>query len=66
MLKISSFLKGFIIKSTSGQTPLATTLTNSTIKNVKAGVVFTDAAKSSNFSKPLSIDLNLGQKIPPP
>jgi hypothetical protein len=66
LIKISSFPKGFIIKSTSGQTQLATTLTDSTIKKVKVDVVFTDAAKTANFSNPLSTDLNLGQKIPPP
>jgi Polysaccharide deacetylase len=66
LIKISSFPKGFVIKSTTGQTQLATTITNSTIKKVKADAVFTDAAKSANFSNPLNIDLNLGQKIPPP
>jgi hypothetical protein len=65
LVRSSSFGHGFIIKSTSGQTQLATTLTNNTLKNVKAGVIFTDAAKSANFSNPLSIDLNLGQKISP-
>jgi hypothetical protein len=66
LIKISSFPKGFVIKSTSGQTQLATTLTNNIVKNVKADVVFTDAAKSANFSNPLDVNLNLGQKIPPP
>jgi hypothetical protein len=65
LIKISSFPKGFVIKSTTGQTQLATTLTNNTVKNVKADAVFTDAAKSANFSNPLNIDLDLGQKIPP-
>jgi hypothetical protein len=65
LIKISSFPHGFIINSTSGQTQLATTLTNSIVKNVKADVVFTDAAKNANFSDPLDVDLNLGQKISP-
>ena len=64
LIKISSFPNGFIINSTSGQTQLATTLTNNPVKNVKANVIFTDAAKNANFSAPLSVDLNLGQKAP--
>jgi hypothetical protein len=66
LIKISSFTKGFIINSTSGQSKLATTITNNTLKNVKADVIFTDAEKNANFSNLLSIDLRLGQKIPPP
>jgi hypothetical protein len=66
LVRTSSFGHGFIIKSTSGQSQLATTLTNNTIKNVKADVIFTDAEKSANFSDPLNVNLNLGQKIPPP
>jgi hypothetical protein len=66
LVRTSSFGHGFIINSTSGQTQLATTLTNNTIKNVKADVIFTDAEKNANFSDPLSVNLNLGQKIPPP
>jgi hypothetical protein len=65
LVRSSSFGHGFIIKSTSDQSQLATTLTNNTLRNVKADVIFTDAAKSANFSNPLSIDLNLGQKISP-
>jgi hypothetical protein len=66
LIRTSSFPNGFIINSTSGQSQLATTLTNNTIKNVKADVIFTDAEKNANFSNPLSVDLNLGQKIPSP
>jgi hypothetical protein len=66
LVRTSSFGNGFTINSTSGQTQLATTLTNNTIKNVKADVIFTDAEKNANYSDPLSVDLNLGQKIPPP
>ena len=64
LIKISSFPKGFIINSTSGQTQLATTLTNNTVKNVKAVVMFSNATKNANFSNPLDVNLNLGQKIP--
>ncbi|MGC2428336.1 MAG: hypothetical protein WA421_14955, partial [Nitrososphaeraceae archaeon] len=43
LLRISSFPNSFIINSTSGQSQLATTLTDNTVKNVKADVTFTDA-----------------------
>ena len=65
LIKTSSFPNGFIINSTSGQSQLATTITDNTVKNVKAVVMFSNATKNANFSNPLSIDLNLGQKIPP-
>jgi hypothetical protein len=64
LIRTSSFPNGFIINSTSGQSQLATTLTNNTIKNVKADVIFTDAEKNANFSNQLNVNLNLGQKIP--
>jgi hypothetical protein len=66
LIRTSSFPNSFIINSTSGQSQLATTLTNNTIKNVNAHVIFTNAEKNANFSNPLSVDLNLGQKIPSP
>jgi hypothetical protein len=66
LVRSSSFGHGFTINSTSGQTQLATTLTNNTIKNVKADVIFTDAEKNANFSNQLNVNLNLGHKIPPP
>ena len=66
LIKISSFAKAFIINSTSGQSKLATTITNNTLKNVKVNVIFTDAEKNANFSEPLDVNLSLGQKIPPP
>jgi hypothetical protein len=65
LIKISSFAKGFIINATTGQSKLATTITNNTIKNVKANITFTDAEKNANFSDPLDVNLSLGQKIPP-
>jgi hypothetical protein len=65
LIKSSSFAHGFIINATTGQSKLATTITDNTIKNVKADVTFTDAAKMANLSDPLSVNLSLGQKIPP-
>jgi hypothetical protein len=64
LVRTSSFGHGFIINSTSGQSQLATTLTNNTIKNVKADVIFTDAEKNANFSNQLNVNLNLEQKTP--
>ena len=49
LIRTSSFPNGFIINSTSGQSQLATTLTNNIVKNVKADVIFTDAEKNANF-----------------
>jgi hypothetical protein len=65
LIRSSSFPHGFMINANTGQSQLATTITNTTVKNVKANVIFTDATKMENFSNPLSINLNLGQKIPP-
>jgi hypothetical protein len=66
LIKISSFAKGFMINATTGQSKLATTITNNTVKNVKADVIFTDAEKSANFSNPLIVNLSLGQKVSSP
>ena len=65
LIKSSSFAHGFIINATTGQSKLATTITDNTVKNIKADVIFTDAAKMANLSNPLSVNLTLGQKIPP-
>ena len=65
LIKSSSFAHGFVINATKGQSKLATSITDNTIRNVKADVVFTDAAKNANYSNPLSVNLTLGQKIPP-
>jgi hypothetical protein len=53
------------VNATTGQTQLATTITDNTVRTVKAVVMLSNATKNANFSNPLSIDLNLGQKIPP-
>jgi hypothetical protein len=65
LIRSSSFGHGFIVNATTGQTQLATTITDNTVRNVKAVVMLSNATKNANFSNPLSIDLNLGQKIPP-
>ncbi|HET7345573.1 MAG TPA: hypothetical protein VFJ05_06850 [Nitrososphaeraceae archaeon] len=65
LIRSSSFGHGFIVNATTGQAQLATTITDNTVRNVKAVVMLYYATKNANFSNPLSIDLNLGQKIPP-
>jgi hypothetical protein len=65
LIRSSSFGHGFIVNATTGQTQLATTITDNTVRNVKAVVMLSNATKNANFSNPLSINLNLGQKIPP-
>ena len=63
LIKSSSFAHGFVINATKGQSKLATSITDNTIGNVKADVIFTDAAKNANYSNPLTVNLTLGQKI---
>jgi hypothetical protein len=65
LIKSSSFAHGFIINATTGQSKLATIITDNTVKNIKADVTFTDAAKMANYSVPLIFNLSLGEKIPP-
>ena len=64
LIKSSSFPHGFVINATKGQSKLATSITDNTIMNVKADVIFTDAAKNANYSNPLTVNLTLGQRIP--
>ena len=47
-----------------GQTELATSITDSNVKDVKAFVFFTNAERSGNFSNPVNVNLTLGQTIP--
>ncbi|MGA7899564.1 MAG: hypothetical protein WA395_00075 [Nitrososphaeraceae archaeon] len=65
LLKTTSFPGGLKINATGGKAQLATTLTDSRIKNITASVMFTDSSKSANFSNPLNVKLNLGQTIQP-
>jgi hypothetical protein len=47
-----------------GQTELATAITDSKVKDVRAFVFFTNAERNGNFSSPLNVNLTLGQRIP--
>ncbi|HEY7572788.1 MAG TPA: hypothetical protein VH796_15600 [Nitrososphaeraceae archaeon] len=64
LLKTTSFPDGLKLNST-GRVQLATTLSESTIRNVTASVLFTDSSKSANYSNILDVKLGLGQIIQP-
>ncbi len=65
LLKTTSFPSGIKLNVTGGKVQLATTLADSTIKNITASVMFTDSTKSANYSNPLNVKLGLGQTIQP-
>ncbi len=48
----------------SGQSELATAITDSTVKDVRAFVFFTNAERNGNFSNPVNVNLTLGQRLP--
>src|SRR5919198_1521411 len=64
LIKRSSHGDGFIINATTGQSQLATPITDSRVKDVRAFVFFTNSERNQNFSSPLSVNLTLGQRIP--
>jgi hypothetical protein len=64
LVKRSSHGDGLIINSTTGQSQLATSITDSRVRDVRALVFFTNAERNQNFSSPLSVNLTLGQRIP--
>jgi hypothetical protein len=64
LVKRSSHGDGFIINATTGQSQLATSITDSRVKDVKAFVFFTNAERNQNFSNPVDVNLTLGQRIP--
>jgi hypothetical protein len=64
LIKRSSFADGFIVNATTSKSQLATTITDSRVKDVRAFVFFTNAERNQNFSSPLSVNLTLGQRIP--
>ena len=47
-----------------GQSELATAITDSRVKDVRAIVFFTNAERNGNFSNPVNVNLTLGQRIP--
>ena len=64
LIKRSSHGDGFIINATTGQSQLATSITDNRVKDVKAFVFFTNAERNQNFSNPVNVNLTLGQRIP--
>jgi hypothetical protein len=47
-----------------GQSELATAITDSTVKDVRAFVFFTNTERNGNFSNPVNVNLTLGQRLP--
>jgi hypothetical protein len=64
LLKISSSPHG-VDTIAPGKAKFATTISDSTIKQVSAYVMFTDSFRNANYSNPISINLNLGQTLQP-
>ena len=64
LLKTTSFLDGLKLNAT-GRAQLATTIAESTIRNVTASIAFTDLSKSANYSNIVDVKLGLGQIIQP-
>ena len=64
LLKISSFPHG-VNTIVPGKAKFATTISDSTIKQVTTYIMFTDSFRNANFSNPISVKLNLGQIIQP-
>ena len=64
LIKRSSHGDGFIINATTGQSQLATSITDSRVKDVRAFVFFTNAERNGNFSNPVNVNLTLGQRLP--
>ena len=64
LIKRSSHGDGLIINATTGQSQLATSITDSRVKDVRSFVFFTNAERNQNFSNPVNVNLTLGQRIP--
>ncbi|HEY7081624.1 MAG TPA: hypothetical protein VH500_18175 [Nitrososphaeraceae archaeon] len=65
LLKISSSPRG-VDTIAPGRAEFATTISDGTIKQVSAYIMFTDSFRNANYSNPISINLNLGQTLQPP
>ena len=64
LIKRSSHGDGLIINATTGQSQLATSITDNRVKDVRAFVFFTNAERNQNFSSPVNVNLTVGQRIP--
>ena len=65
LLKISSSPHG-VDTIAPGKAQFAATISNSTIKQVTAYIMFTDSFRNVNYSNPINISLNLGHTLQPP
>jgi hypothetical protein len=65
LLKISSSPHG-VATIAPGKAEFATTISDSTIKQVSAYIMFTDSFRNANYSNPISITLKLGQTLQSP
>ena len=65
LLKISSSPHG-VDTIAPGKAQFATTISNSTIKEATAYIMFTNSFRNVNYSNPIIINLNLGQTLHPP
>ncbi len=64
LIKITSSPNG-VNTISPGLAQFATSLSDSTIKQVTAYIMFTDSFRNTNFSNPITVKLNLGQIIQP-
>jgi hypothetical protein len=65
LLKISSSPHG-VHTIAPGKAQFATTISDGTIKQVSAYIMFTNAFRNLNYSNSININLNLGQTLQPP
>ena len=65
LLKISSSPHG-VNTIAPGKAQFATTISDSTIKQVSAYIMFTNSFRTANYSNPIYINLNLGHTLQPP
>jgi hypothetical protein len=65
LLKISSSPHG-VNTIAPGKAQFATTISDGTIKQVLAYIMFTNSLRNANYSNPININLKLGQTLHPP
>jgi hypothetical protein len=65
LLKISSSPHG-LDTIAPGKAQFATTISDGTIKQISAYIMFTDSFKNANYSNPVYVSLKLGQTLQPP
>jgi hypothetical protein len=65
LLKISSAPHG-VNTIAPGKAQFATTISDSTIRQVSVFIMFTNSIRNANYSNPVNINLNLGHTFQPP